>query len=211
MDDVRAVMEKVGSRRAAILSFSEGACMSALFAATYPERVSRLILFGGFSRGTELWPKGMTQAQLEDRVAHRVKNWGNGDILRAVLPRQAKDPNAVSMLARMERLCSSPGGIKTILLLNVKIDVTSVLPTIQVPTLVMHRVSDIVVPVELRRQLAAQIPGARCIEYRRRPRVLDRRYRDTGRGHRGISDWSKGHRKTGVGANPSDCDVHRYR
>lgn len=165
MDDVRAVMDEIGSRRAAILSFSEGACMSALFAATYPERVSHLVLFGGFSRSADLWPKGLTLAQVERGVAYRVKNWGNGEVLKAVLPSQAENPNGVAVLARMERLCSTPGGIKTILLLNAQIDVTSVLPTIQVPTLVLHRVPDIVVPVELGRQLAAQIPGARYIEY----------------------------------------------
>lgn len=165
IDDVRAVMDEIGARRAAILSFSEGACMSALFAATYPERVSHLILFGGFSRSADLRPKGLTPAQLQDRLAHRVKNWGNGDMLKAVLPSQAQDPNAVAVLARMERLCSTPGGIKTILLLNAQIDVTSVLPTIQVPTLVLHRASDIVVPVELGRQLATQIRGARYTEY----------------------------------------------
>ena len=86
MDDVRTVMDEIGSRRAAILSFSEGGCMSALFAATYPERVSHLILFGGFSRSADLRPKGLTPTQLEDRLAHRVKNWGNGDMLKAVLP-----------------------------------------------------------------------------------------------------------------------------
>ena len=165
MDDVRTVMDETGAQRAAILSFSEGACMSALFAATYPERVSHLILFGGFSRSADLRPKGLTSTQLEDRLAYRVKNWGNGDILKAVLPSCAQEPNALAMLARMERLCSTPGGIKTILLLNAQIDVTSVLPTIQVPTLVLHRVSDLVVPVELGRQLVAQIPGARYIEY----------------------------------------------
>jgi class 3 adenylate cyclase len=165
MDDVRTVMDETSAQRAAILSFSEGACMSALFAATYPERVSHLILFGGFSRSADLRPKGLTSTQLEDRLAYRVKNWGNGDILKAVLPSCAQEPNALAMLARMERLCSTPGGIKTILLLNAQIDVTSVLPTIQVPTLVLHRVSDLVVPVELGRQLVAQIPGARYIEY----------------------------------------------
>jgi pimeloyl-ACP methyl ester carboxylesterase/class 3 adenylate cyclase len=165
MDDVRAVMDAVGSSRAAILSFSEGACMSALFAATYPERVSHLILFGGFSRSADLWPKGLTPAQLEGRLAHRVKNWGNGDILKAVLPSCAQDPGALALLAKMERLCSTPGGIKTILMLNSQIDVTSVLPTIQVPTLVLHRVPDIVVPVEQGRRLAEQIPHARYIEY----------------------------------------------
>jgi pimeloyl-ACP methyl ester carboxylesterase len=165
MDDVRAVMDAIGARRAVLLSFSEGACMSALFTATYPERVSHLILVGGFSRAADLRPKDMTPAELEERLAQRVKNWGNGDILKRVLPSQAQDPNALAMIARMERLCSTPGGIKTILALNAQIDVTSVLPTIQVPTLVLHRRPDIVVPVELGRQMAAQIPGARFIEY----------------------------------------------
>jgi class 3 adenylate cyclase/alpha-beta hydrolase superfamily lysophospholipase len=165
MDDVRAVMEKIGSRRAAILSFSEGACMSALFAATYPERVSHLILFGGFSRSADLWPQGLTQAQVERGIEYRVKNWGNGEMLKTVLPGQAQDPNGMAVLAKMERLCSTPGGIRTILQLNAQIDVTPVLPTIQVPTLVLHRVPDMVVPVALGRQLAAQIPGARYIEY----------------------------------------------
>jgi pimeloyl-ACP methyl ester carboxylesterase len=165
MDDVRAVMDEMGSRRTAILSFSEGACMSALFAATYPERVSHLILFGGFSRTADLRPKGLTPTQLEDRLVARVKNWGNGDIIKAVLASQAQDSSAVAVMARMERLCSTPGSIKTILLLNAQIDVTSILPTIQVPTLVLHRSTDIVVPVEFGRQLAAQIPGARYIEY----------------------------------------------
>jgi class 3 adenylate cyclase len=165
MDDVRAVMDAIGSRRAAILSFSEGACMSALFTATYPERVSHLILFGGFSRAADLWPTSTTPAQKEERLAHRVKHWGNGDILKAVLASQAQDPSAVALMARMERLASTPGGIKTILQLNGQIDVTSVLPTIQVPTLVLHRVPDIVIPVERGRQLAAQIPHARYIEY----------------------------------------------
>ncbi|HKU06884.1 MAG TPA: adenylate/guanylate cyclase domain-containing protein [Bradyrhizobium sp.] len=165
MDDVRAVMDEVGSRRTAILSFSEGACMSALFAATYPERVSHLILFGGFSRSADLWPKGLTPEQKEKALAYRVKKWGNGDVLKAVLPSFANEPGAAAVLARMERLCSTPGGIRTILELNAQIDVTSVLPTIQVPTLVLHRVPDLVVPVELGRQLAAQIPRARYVEY----------------------------------------------
>lgn len=165
MDDVRAVMDAISSRRAAILSFSEGACMSALFAATYPERVSHLILFGGFSRAADLRSTGMTPTQMEERLARRVKNWGNGDIIKGVLASQAQDPSAVAVMARMERLCSTPGGIRTILMLNAQIDVTSVLPTIQVPTLVLHRVTDIVVPVDLGRQLAARIPGACYIEY----------------------------------------------
>jgi pimeloyl-ACP methyl ester carboxylesterase len=157
MDDVRAVMDEIGSRRVAILAFSEGGCMSALFAATYPERVSHLILFGSFSRAADLLPKGVTPDHMEARIAHRAKNWGNADILKAVLPSQAQDPNAVAVMARMERLSSTPGALKTIMTLNSQIDVSSILPAIQVPTLVLHRRPDLVVPVEFGRQLAAQI------------------------------------------------------
>ena len=165
MDDVRAVMDEIGSHRVAILAFSEGGCMSALFAATYPERVSHLILFGSFSRAADLLPKGVTPDQMEAGIAHRARNWGNADILKAVLPSQAQDPNAVAVMARMERLSSTPGALKTIMALNSQIDVSSILPTIQVPTLVLHRRPDLVVRVELGRRLAGQIAGARYVEY----------------------------------------------
>src|SRR4051812_12833540 len=85
MDDVRAIMEEIGSRRAILLGFSEGCSMSLLFAATYPERVSHLVLFGGFASSADLRPQGLTQDGLEARIAAMVKNWGNGDIIKSVV------------------------------------------------------------------------------------------------------------------------------
>lgn len=156
MDDLRAIMEAIGSQHAAIIGFSEGCAMSALFAATYPERVSRLVLFGGFSIPTML---------TEEKIAQRVKLWGTGAMIKTARPSQAMNPDTVALFAKFERLSASPGAIKAISLLNAQIDVRSILPTIQVPTLVLHRRGDVQVPIELGRDLAARIPNAKFIEY----------------------------------------------
>jgi class 3 adenylate cyclase/pimeloyl-ACP methyl ester carboxylesterase len=159
MDDVRAVMDTVSSKRAAIMGFSEGCTMSALFAATYPERVSRLILFGGFAVGA------MVSSDMEERIAQRVKLWGTGAMIKTAWPSQATNPDAIAQFAKFERLSASPGAIKAISLLNAQIDVRSILPSVQAPTLVLHVRGDVQVPVELGRNLAAQIPKAKFIEY----------------------------------------------
>ncbi len=148
MDDVRAIMDDIGSQRAVLLGLSEGSAMSALFAATYPERVSQLILYGGFARGADLWGSDVSM----EKVLRRMKHWGNGG-------------DAVNRFAKFERLSASPGAYKAIVLLNMQIDVRSILPTVRVPTLVLHRRADALVPVEWGRDLAEQIPGAKYIEY----------------------------------------------
>jgi class 3 adenylate cyclase len=161
MDDVRAVMDAIDARRAVLLGFSEGCPMSVLFAATYPDRVSHLILIGGFARAADR----MSADAWEANITQRVKNWGSGEMVKAVVPSQAPDQNTVAQFAKFERLSSSPGAFRTILSLNRQIDVTSILPTVRVPSLVLHRRTDAVVAVALGRKLAEQIPGARYIEY----------------------------------------------
>ena len=165
MDDVRAIMDEIGSRRAVLFGFSEGCPMSILFAATYPERVSRLVLFGGFTRAADLRPPDVTPEALLAGRALRIKNWGNGDNVKRMLPSRAADPNMVPLLAKFERLASSPGAVRTYMEMNGQIDVTSVLQTVQVPALVLHRKTDLVVPVALGRNLARHIQGAKYIEY----------------------------------------------
>jgi len=165
MDDVRAIMDDIGSRRAVLFGFSEGCPMSILFAATYPERVSQLVLFGGFARAADLWPPGITREALLARRAQRVKNWGSGEELKRVLPSWAADPNMISMFAKFERLASSPGSLRTYIEMNGQIDVNSILDAIRIPALVLHRKADRVVPVALGRGLAGKIQGARFIEY----------------------------------------------
>ena len=159
MDDVRAVMDDIGSQRAVIVGFSEGSAMSVLFAATYPERVVQLILFGGFAFSTFL------SNDHEERIGRLVKAWGTGEVMKTVIPSQAANQDAVSQFAKLERLSASPGAVRAIALLNAQIDIRPILPTVQVPTLVLHRRLDARVPIELGRELAARIPNAKFIEY----------------------------------------------
>lgn len=161
MDDVRAVMDAVGSRRSAVIGFSEGCPMSALFAATYPDLVSHLVLFGGFGRAADRGSREIVDARIEQLV----KAWGSGVMIRTVSSAQSARPEAVTQFGKLERLSSSPGALKAIMQLNAQIDVQPILPSVRVPTLVLHRRTDLQVRVELGRKLAAAIPGARYIEY----------------------------------------------
>jgi class 3 adenylate cyclase len=161
MDDVRAIMDDIGSHRAVLMGISEGAAMSALFAATYPERVSQLILYGGFACGADLWGSDSSM----EKVLRRIRHWGNGGLIKGVMPSRAENQDAVNQFAKFERLSASPGAYKAIVLLNLLIDVRAILPTVRVPTLVLHRRTDALVSVEWGRDLAAQIPGAKFIEY----------------------------------------------
>jgi pimeloyl-ACP methyl ester carboxylesterase len=157
MDDVRAIMDAVGSQRATLFGHSEGCAMSALFAATYPERVSRLILFGGYVKRSDM--------NIAEIVEQRVKVWGTGAMLKRIAPSLASDPAAVAQFAKFERLSASPGAVKSFTMLNWQIDVSSILPAVRVPTLVLHRQGDLQIPVEHGRELAACIPDAKFIEY----------------------------------------------
>jgi pimeloyl-ACP methyl ester carboxylesterase len=161
MDDVRALMDAVGSQRAVLFGFSEGCPMSILFAATYPERVSHLVLDGVFARAADRMPEDVWQARLEQVM----KTWGTGEMMKNVIRSQATNTNAVPQFAKFERLACSPGAFKTLVSLNRQIDVTSILPTLQVPTLVLHRQTDAQVAAALGRKMAADIPGAKYVEY----------------------------------------------
>jgi class 3 adenylate cyclase len=160
MDDVRAIMDEVGFARAVLIGYSEGCPMSILFSATYPKRVSRLVLFGGFARNLNL-----SGDNSEKIISERVKHWGSGEMIKYARPSEAENPVAVKRFAKLERLSASPGAIGAFSRLNAKIDVTSILPSVRVPTLVLHRRTDALVPVQGGRDLAAQIPAARFIEY----------------------------------------------
>src|SRR6476659_7531661 len=138
MDDVCAVMDDVDSRRAVIVGFSEGAAMSVLFAATYPERVAQLVLFGSFAAKS-----AFQTGELEERIARIVKAWGTAEMMKTVIPSQTSQ-DAINQFAKLERLSASPGAVRT--LLNAEIDVRSILPAVQVPTLVLHRNKDARIP-----------------------------------------------------------------
>lgn len=161
MDDIRAVLDTVGAQRAALLGFSEGCALSAMFAASYPERVSHLLLFGAFVRYADLFPVGNPQVIIQEQI----KYWGSGTLMKDVMASRASDPDAVATFAKFERLSASPGTMKAVQLLNLQIDVGHILPTVRSPTLVLHRTADTLVPVEKGRAFAAQIPDAKYIEY----------------------------------------------
>lgn len=162
MDDVRAVMDAAGSERATVVGFSEGAAMSALFAATYPHRVLGLILFGGYATGAQ---RG-NPAEREQWLEALLKSWGTGAFFKATV--SDRRPVSVEMMERfgkLERMFISPGALRALSRLNGQIDIRPILGSIRVPTLVLHRRTDPRVPVELGRSLAQSIPGARYIEY----------------------------------------------
>lgn len=161
MDDVRAVMDTIGSKRAALVGFSEGGCMSVLFAATYPERVSHLILIGCFSRSADRFSDEAWEARL-DQI---LRLWGTGELTKTIAPSEAGKAAVIAQYAKWERLASSPGALRTLLQLNRQIDVTAILPTLQVPVLVLHSKADLQVPVNLGRKLASAISGVKYIEY----------------------------------------------
>jgi pimeloyl-ACP methyl ester carboxylesterase len=163
MDDVRAVMDAVGSERAALLGISEGGPMNILFAATYPERCAGLVLYGAFALGSQApdypW---MPSEDAYQRIWARLEaGWGEGVALPIVAPELARDPSATHWWARFERLAASPGMAIAMLKLASRIDVRGVLGSIGVPTLVLHRTGDRMVWIDNGRYLAERIPGAR--------------------------------------------------
>jgi pimeloyl-ACP methyl ester carboxylesterase len=186
MDDVRAIMDAIGSQRATLFGHSEGCAMSALFAATYPERVSRLILFGGYVTRRDLI--------LEELLEQRVKFWGTGAMMKRVAPSLAANPDAVAQFAKFERLSASPGAVKSFTVLNSQIDVSSILPAIRVPTLVLHRKDDAQVPIELGRELASCIADAKFIEYPGGDHIITTSDVDAVLGD--IEEFVTGHRET---------------
>ncbi|MFB3111799.1 MAG: alpha/beta fold hydrolase, partial [Gemmatimonadales bacterium] len=161
MDDVRAVMDAVGSERAALFGSSEGGPMSVLFAATYPERTSALLLYGSFARLMEVQ---ISADQLQPFLDAAERSWGQGMATGMFAPSRADDPQFKQWWARHERLGGSPGDAIALFRMNMEIDVRHVLPTIRVPTLVLHRTGDQVVPVNQGRYVADHIPGAKYVE-----------------------------------------------
>ncbi|MGH7879603.1 MAG: alpha/beta fold hydrolase, partial [Candidatus Binataceae bacterium] len=161
MDDVRAVMDAVGSARAAVMGVSESGPMSVLFAATYPERTRALVLYGAYAH-FHTWVMG--RDALEAFIAGIESSWGTGASASRFAPDHAKDPRFTSWWARYERLSASPTAAIALARMNAAIDVRSVLPSVRVPTLVIHRRDDARVKFQGGRYLAEKIPGARFVE-----------------------------------------------
>ena len=166
MDDVRAVMDAAGSGTAALLGLSEGGPMGLLFAATYPQRTRALVIISSFARIA--WASDYefgTDVDAFDRYLERLdREWGTGFGFRALFPGQADDEAMRQWWARYQRLAASPGASAALQRMTFATDVRAVLPTIRVPTLILHRTGDRFVPVQHGRYMAERIPGARFIE-----------------------------------------------
>jgi pimeloyl-ACP methyl ester carboxylesterase/class 3 adenylate cyclase len=167
MDDIRAVMDAAESERAALVGVSEGGPMTVLFAATYPERTRALVNYGSlprFVRGPGFpWrePKHEYLAAWEEEA----RIWGSEASARETLESEGQEatPELIERFARRRRLSASPGAVLQLARMNAEIDVRPVLPTIRVPTLVVHRAEDHI-PIEGARWTAGQIPGAQFVE-----------------------------------------------
>ncbi|TFH19489.1 MAG: adenylate/guanylate cyclase domain-containing protein [Myxococcales bacterium] len=166
MDDLRAVMDAAGSERAALLGFWEGGPMCTLFAATYPERTRALILFAAPAafRQSEDYPWALTDEEHEDVVRSMSENWGQGLVYAGLAPSVAGDEAMMRWFGRIERMGASPGAVIALWRMNKEIDIRHVLPSVHVPTLLLHRREDPAVPLDVSRYIARRIEGARLVE-----------------------------------------------
>lgn len=167
MDDVRAVMEAVGSSRAALLGASEAGPMCLLFAATYPERTLGLLLWGCFARYD--WRLGFIGRYwggdtVDDALDRLEREWGDGGDLAAMAPSVAGDEAARRAWGRAQRLAATPTAARALLRMMLDVDVRPLLPAIRVPVVIVHRIGDVAVDVSHSRYMAQRIPEARYVE-----------------------------------------------
>jgi pimeloyl-ACP methyl ester carboxylesterase/class 3 adenylate cyclase len=166
MDDLKAVVEAAGFERPALFGISEGGPMSALYAATYPDDISGLVLFGTFARMLKApdFPSGIPEEALDRWGAVIRRDWGKAVGLDLWAPTRIGDPEFERWWARLLRQGTSPAGAIALMDLYREMDTRAILPAIDVPTLVLHRADDRMVPAAQGRYLAESIPGARYVE-----------------------------------------------
>jgi len=166
MDDARAVLDTVGSERAALFGYSEGGVLCALFAATYPNRASALIMHGSYARLTAApdYPWGLNEQERSAFVDQAVREWGAPIGIDMRAPSMATDERFRQWWARFLRLSASPAAFATLSHMNAQMDIRQVLPAIRVPTLILHSVNDRNLDVRGSRYLAERIPGAELVE-----------------------------------------------
>lgn len=171
IDDIRAVMDAAQSPRAHILGLSEGGSMACLFAATYPDRTRSLILYGARPRWTRApdYPWGPTleeaQATLEKMMATGFRtDWSTDSGRQWLGPGLADDPVFIEQLEEMRRMAATPAARIALARMNQLIDVRGILGSIRVPTLVIGKTGDPLLPPGCAKDLASRIPGARLVE-----------------------------------------------
>jgi len=166
MDDVRAVMDAVGSERAALCGVSEGGPMCSLFAATYPEKTLALVMIGTYAKRIRDadYPWAPTTEERQHFFDELRQHWGGPVGLEERAPSVAGDPQFREWWATYLRMGASPGAALALTRMNAEIDVRQVLPSIRVPTLVIHRSEDLCLKVEEGRYVADKIPGSKYVE-----------------------------------------------
>ena len=168
MDDVRAVMDAVGSQKAALFGISEGASMCALFAATYPERTSAFMSFGGFARMVAApdYPWGRSEENMQGFYKQIHEGWGSHPVgIESRIPSKLRDEAYRQWWTRYLVRAATPRAAAALTRMNEQIDIRHVIPAIRVPALIMHRSGDLAVAVGSGRFLAEHIPGAKFMEY----------------------------------------------
>jgi pimeloyl-ACP methyl ester carboxylesterase len=165
VEDIGAVMDAVGSRRAVVLGVSEGGHMAMMFAATHPERTAALVLYGCYARESSApgYPWGRDANDREAWTVELEANWGGPFRLEDAAPSMANDPAASAWFGALLRYGASPGAARALSKLNWQVDVRDILPSIRVPTLVLHREGDRWYSVAEARYLAEHIPDTRLI------------------------------------------------
>ena len=166
MTDVQAVMDAVGSERAALLGVSEGGPMCGLFAATYPERTAALTMIGTYAKRirSDDYPWAPTREEHAELLEEVRKDWGGPVGLKERAPSVADDARFRDWWATYLRMGASPSAALALTRMNAEIDLRDVLPSIRVPTLVLHRKEDTCLPVGGGRYVASRIPGAKYVE-----------------------------------------------
>jgi pimeloyl-ACP methyl ester carboxylesterase len=167
MDDMQAVMDAAGVERAALYGISEGGPASVLFAATYPDRTTSLVLYGSTPRfrAAPDFPWGSSDEQIGEMLDDISNRWGEGALLDVFAPSGIGDSDMEKVWGRFQRAGASPAMARSVIEALFEIDVRDILPTIRVPTLILHRTGDRIAPIEGARLMAERIPGARMIEF----------------------------------------------
>jgi pimeloyl-ACP methyl ester carboxylesterase len=166
IDDLLAVLDAIGSKSAAIFGMSQAGPMAVLFAASYPERTRAIVLYGSYAsaRRREGYPWGRSPEWMEDFGNQIDRNWGSGLFLSQMAPSRVADEAFRRWWGKYERLSHGPGNALAYFRMNAQIDVRAILPTIQVPTLVLQRRDDVYREPGHASYLAENIPGARLVE-----------------------------------------------
>ena len=215
MDDIRAVMDAAGSERAALVGVSEGGPLAIMFAATYPERTSAMVLWSTFARilQSDDYPIGAPRELADQLVTIAFEQWGQGEALRYFIANMATDADTKQKLARYERSASTPTGVRDILRANTELDVRAALPAVSTPTLVISRAGDILTPVPMGRYLAEHIEGARFVELPGDFHIngAPGGESDSLDDHRGVPDRPAAPGRHRVRPRPQDDPLHRHR